>query len=64
MVDVENRKETINMINELGLTIDDLVKLTKYTKQHIERFINFKSVASKTECKIWYIVSRLYKKVK
>lgn len=52
------------MINELGLTIDDLVKLTKYTKQHIEKFINFKSVASKTECKIWYIVSRLYKKVK
>ena len=27
MVDVENRKETINMINKLGLTIDDLLAL-------------------------------------
>lgn len=54
----------MNMINELGLTIDDLVKLTKYTKQHIERFMSFKSVASKTKCKIWYTVSRLYKEMK
>ena len=64
MVSVEYRKETMSMINELGLTIDDLVEMTKYTKQHIERYMNFKSVASKTECKIWYKVSRLYKEVK
>ena len=64
MVNVEYRKETMGMINELGLTIDDLVEMTKYTKQHIERYMNFKSVASKTECKIWFVVYRLYKGLK
>ena len=32
------RNETLAMINELGLTTDELVKLTKYTEQHIERY--------------------------
>nr|DAU44028.1 MAG TPA: hypothetical protein [Caudoviricetes sp.] len=64
MVDVESRKETMAMIDELCLTIDDLIKMTKYTKEHIERYMNFKSVASKTECKIWFVVNRLYKEVK
>lgn len=64
MVDIESRNETIKMINELGLTIDDLVEMTKYTKEHVERYMNFKSVASKTECKIWFVVNKLYKEVK
>ena len=64
MVDIESRKETMIMIDELGLTIDDLVELTGYTKQHIERYMNFKSVASKTECNVWNKVYRLYKEVK
>lgn len=64
MVDVEYRKETIKMIDELGLTIDDLVEMTKYTKGHIERYMNFKSVAQKTECRIWFVVQRMYKEVR
>lgn len=64
MVSTEIRNETIEMINELHLTIDDLMEMTKYTKGHIERYMNFKSVASKTECKIWFVVNKLYKEVK
>lgn len=64
MVDIESRNETIKMINELHLTIGDLMEMTKYTKEHIERYMNFKSVASKTECKIWFVVNKLYKEVK
>ena len=36
MIDIEFRKETINMIDALGLTADNLVDLTEYTKKHIE----------------------------
>lgn len=64
MIDMEFRKETINMIEVLGLTADNLVDLTKYTKQHIEKFLNYGKVPSKTQYKIWFIVNRLYKEVK
>lgn len=63
MIDMEYRKETIDMINALGLTVNNLVEITKYTKQHIEKFLNYGKVPSKTECKIWFIVQRLYKGV-
>lgn len=63
MIDMELRKETITMINTLGLTADNLVDLTKYTKKHIEKFLNYGKVPSKTEYKIWFIVQRLYKEV-
>ena len=64
MIDIESRKETMIMIDELRLTIDDLVELTQYTKQHIEKYMNFKSVASKTECNVWNKVYRLYNGMK
>ena len=64
MTDMEYRNETINMINALGLTADDLVEMTKYTKQHIEKFLNYEKVPSKTQCRIWFKVNRLYKEVK
>ena len=56
MIDMEFRKETITMIDALGLTADNLVELTKYTKKHIEKFLNYEKVPSKTQYKIWYIV--------
>ena len=63
MIDMEFRKETINMIDDLGLTADNLVDLTKYTKKHIEKFLNYEKVPSKTQYKIWFIVQRLHKEV-
>ena len=64
MIDMEYRKETIDMINALGLTANDLVEMTGYTKQHIEKFLAFGKVPSKTECRIWFKVKRLYREVK
>lgn len=51
------------MIDTLGLTADNLVDLTKYTKKHIEKFLNYEKVPSKTQYKIWFIVKRLHKEV-
>ena len=64
MTDMEFRKETINMINALGLTANDLVEMTKYTKRHIEKFLTYGKVSSKTEYRIWFKVKKLYKEVK
>lgn len=51
---------TMDGINELGLTADDLVEMTGLTKATINKYLKGKRVGGETICK----VSKLYKEAK
>lgn len=55
---------TMDGINELGLTADDLVEMTGLSKVTINKFLKGKRVAGATECTIYNKVSKLYKELK
>ena len=46
------QEQAINKVNELGLTIDDLVKLTGLSKATIKKFMKGEMVFNSI-CKIW-----------
>lgn len=56
---------TMDGINELGLTVEDLMEMTGYTKATINKFLKGKSVGGgSTICTVYNKVSKLYKEVK
>lgn len=59
----ETVKAIMDGINELNLTVDDLVEMTKLTKPTINKFLKGKRVAGATECTIYNKVAKLYKEV-
>lgn len=55
---------TMDGINELGLTADDLVEMTGLTKATINKYLKGKRVGGNTICTVYNKVSKLYKEVK
>lgn len=55
---------TMDGINELGLTVEDLMEMTGYTKATINKFLKGKRVGGSTICTVYNKVSKLYKEVK
>lgn len=55
---------TMDGINELGLTADDLVEMTGLTKATINKYLKGKRVGGATICTVYNKVSKLYKEVK
>lgn len=60
----ETRINTMNGIEELGLTADNLVEMTGLSKATINKFLKGKTVAGRTICEIYYRVSKKYEEVR
>lgn len=48
----ETRQEAMDKINELGLTVDDIMELTGFSKATVNKFLKGKHVAGSTICEI------------
>lgn len=55
---------TMDGINELGLTADDLVEMTGLSKVTINKYLKGKTVGGNTIYTVYNEVSKLYKEVK
>lgn len=60
----ETRNNTMNGIKELGLTAEDLMEMTGYSKATINKFLKGKTVAGSTICTVYDKVAKLYEEVK
>lgn len=60
----ETIQATMDGINELGLTADNLVEMTGLTKATINKYLKGKRVGGETICKVYNKVSKLYMEVK
>ena len=55
---------TMDGINELGLTCEDLVEMTGLSKATITKYLKGKRVGGETICRVYNKVSKLYREVK
>lgn len=53
------REALMNVIDEKGLTAEDLIKITGYKKPTINKLIKGKHVGGLTICEVWNKVHKL-----
>ncbi len=58
------RNEALEMINELGLTLEDIMNISGFSKVTVNKFLKGKVVAGSTICTIRNEIYKLYKEVK